>query len=166
MNRFVPVLVLALAFAAACGDTIGGPCGGNRELRATAQLPDTGIGARGKLQLVYSEMFPEAQQVRALVVVTISPPAGGVFRHDSPSVRFLTDDGRVLMSNVATRIRGSQTWYLQQAIEQTAWRDQILAAFERGAVSVELNTFEADPRTSRVPVEAGPLITTPIGQCV
>jgi hypothetical protein len=156
MGRVRSLLLLStIAIATACSELLnrGTPCGGVRSVDATATLPDTGLGAGGKANITFSESQPGRSLDETSLIVWTFPPTNASFPGNPPRVRILTDDGRVFL-DVEANPAYQGSWYARAPIPDTAVRDEIVAAFQNGRVSVEFSTSQPTQKTRVVPTIA------------
>jgi hypothetical protein len=164
LSRFA---LLSLAMGSACSDLTsrGSPCGGERQVSATAVLPDTGLGAGGEATISFVESDAHRSLDETALIVWTFPPTNASFSGNPPRVRIVTDDGRVFLDvQSTTAYLGS--WYARAPIPNTPLRDEIVAAFQNGRVTIEFSSGELTPKTTRVQ----PAITfagrTPVVMCL
>lgn len=146
----VTSLVLMMVSAACSNVTSRGiPCGGTRQVSATAILPDTGLGAGGEASVTFRESEPNRERDETAVYVWTFPPSGTAFADAPPRVRVVTDDGRVFL-DLPSWAAYQGSWYVRQAVVDGPVRDEIVAAFQAGIVMVEYSTTQPVPKVTRV----------------
>jgi hypothetical protein len=161
------ILLSSLLLANACANILnrGTPCGGERNVDARAVLPDTGLGAGGDANISFNESDPNRSLDESSLIVWTFPPANTMFADNPPRVRVITDDGRVFLDLTATSAYlGS--WYVRAPVAKGAIRDEIVAAFQNGLVTVEFSTSGPAPKVTRVRPTVRFAGTTPVVLCV
>lgn len=144
-------LLSSLAIVTACSEFLnrGTPCGGVRSVDATATLPDTGLGAGGKANITFSESQPGRSLDETSLIVWTFPAPNAPFAGNPPRVRIFTDDGRVFL-DVESTAAYQGSWYARALIPDTTVRDEIVAAFQNGRVSVEFSSGQPASKMTRV----------------
>ena len=157
-----------LLLVAACKPIMfadGTPCGGNRMVRAEAALPDTGIGAGGLARIDFLESESISSLDESSLFIWTFPPPNTSFADSPPRVRVTTADGRVFLDREAgPAYQGS--WYLKAFIPKGQLRDEIVAAFQDGVVTVEFSTAQPSMRVTRVQPIVSFAGRNPVLQCV
>ena len=166
MKLFRLTFLSSLLLSSGCLDiTRGIPCGGQRQVDAFAVLPDTGLGARGQAAVTFSESDPERSLDETSLSVWTFPSANTTFADSPPRVRLVTDDGRVFLDvQSGTAYEGS--WSAKQKIPKGPAREEIVAAFDRGIVTVEFSNALPVPKVTRVRPTVRFAGRTPVLQCL
>lgn len=164
LRRFT--LPFSLIVATACTDfTRGSPCGGTRQLDAQAVLPDTGLGAGGRANISFFESERVGISDESSLGVWTYPRDSTPFADGPPRVRVVTDDGKVFLDRQAITASGG-SWYTREPVPPGPRRDEIITAFQNGAVMVEFLDASPKQRVTR----ARPVVRfagrNPIGLCL
>lgn len=156
----------SLLVATSCTEIVrGSPCGGTRQVDAQAVLPDTGLGAGGTANISFFEAEPRGTSDDTSLGVWTYPRESKPFADGPPRVRVVTDDGKVFLDRQTIAASGG-SWYAREPVPPGSRRDEIITAFQNGAVMVEF--LDASPKQKVT--RARPIVrfagSTPVLRCL
>jgi hypothetical protein len=150
----------------------GATCGGAQSAFARATLPDTGIGGGTELLAGLSQYDPYLIGEEAEISVQhLWPAARGKNPETDPRVRFVRDDGRVLLDTLASRFvpnSGDErsTWIVIRRIHDAELRNAIFEALRDQAMSIELWRRDAAQPGTRVRLRIETAGVSPVSHCL